>query len=263
MKLKKCDLKGMNFWYRKGDAYVGSRVAVGKYEEYETKLLLENVKDNSVVVDVGANIGYYTIQMALICKRVYAIEPDKDNFEILKKNVEENRLNNVILINAAVGARKEEIKLYKSVANDGDHRVYNPGGRTIMADIFSVRLDDILVNEQKIDLIKIDTQGWEPAVVEGGKDIIERDSPTMFLEYWPSAYEEAKLDANKMMKFLKSVYKDIWQIDSGLNIYKNEIKISEETGYADLWLTNNKSSLWEQYRDINIKKIIKKLFKVK
>jgi len=263
MKLNKTLISELVFWYRNGDAYVGERVALGKYEEYETKLLLRQLNNNSIAVDVGANIGYYTVQMAKICKRVYAIEPDKDNFEILKKNVEENKLNNVVLINAAVGAKKEKITLYKSAANDGDHRVYNAGNRTNIAEVFSVRLDDILVNEQKIDLLKVDTQGWEPAVIEGGKEIIKRDTPNMFLEYWPSAYKEAKLDANRMMIFLESIYKNIWQIDSRLNIYNKEIKIDEETGYADLWLTSKDYMVWDQYKDLKIKKIIKKIFKVK
>lgn len=263
MSLLKTKINDMDFWYRNGDAYVGKRIALGKYEEYETKLLLKQINSNSIVADVGANIGYYTVQMAKKARLVYAIEPDKDNFEILKKNVENNKLENVVLINAAVGSKNEKIKLYKSTVNDGDHRVYNPGNRDKFNVVECLRLDDILKNEQKISLIKIDTQGWEPEVIEGAKEIIKRDSPILFMEYWPNAYAEAKLDEGKMMRFLKKYYKYIWQIDSNLNIIKKNITIDIKTGYADLWLNNQNINILNRLRHIKIKKLIKKIFRVK
>ena len=92
MKLKKTKLGKLNFWYRNDDKFIGQRIALGKYEKYETAIMLGQLNINSIVVDVGANIGYYTLQMAQRAKKVYAIEPYKECFEILKKNVKENNL---------------------------------------------------------------------------------------------------------------------------------------------------------------------------
>jgi len=147
MQLVKTKLEGLNFWYQENDKFIGQRVALGKYEEYETKLILKQIERNGVVVDVGANIGYYTLLMAQKAKRVYAIEPEPVNFEILKKNVEENNLKNVVLIWAAAGRTNSKINLYKSEENWGDHRVYKGKNHKKMISVNCLRLDDILADE--------------------------------------------------------------------------------------------------------------------
>ena len=268
MDLCRTKVDGMDFFYSKNDAFVGQRIALGKYEEYETKLISEKVESNSVVVDVGANIGYYTMIMAKRAKKVFAIEPDEENYEILKKNIEANKLNNVVLIRAAASDKREKIRLYKSLTNNGDHRVYNTGDRRYVEELFSVALDEILLNEQKIDLIKIDTQGWEPKVLVGAKKVIERDSPILFMEYWPEGYREAGLKVKTMMNFLKAIYKGWWQIDEDLGIYtkvKKIININAATGYADLWLSKEETvrDRLGGWKNIRIKKLVKRILEVK
>ena len=253
MKLTKTKLAGMDFWYREDDKYIGQRIALGKYERYETKILLSQIKKDDVVVDVGANIGYYTLLMARRVKRVYAIEPDREIFAILKKNVEENNLKNVLLYNAAASDKKEKKYLIKDEENMGNSRLGDKKGVLVNC----LRLDDILVNEQKISAIKIDTQGWEPAVVEGAEKIIKRDSPTLFLEYSPGEYKD-----EKMIKSLKSKYKNIWSINDFAEvpwpIYKG-VKILGKAGYADLWMKNKMEmrDYWTMLKNVNYKKAIK------
>ncbi len=127
MKLKKCRIFGKHkFFYLENDRYIGQRVALGKYEPYETQLILRQTKIGDTVVDVGANIGYYTLLLAnKVGKtgKVYAFEPDKINFEILAKNVKENNLENVVMINAAVGKKEGKLKLHRSEENFGDHKL--------------------------------------------------------------------------------------------------------------------------------------------
>ena len=129
MELKKVKIFGKYiFYYLPNDKYIGQRIALEKYEPYETKLILKQTKKGDVVVDVGANIGYYTILLAdKVGKngKVYAFEPDKLNFEILVKNIKANNLKNVIAVNAAVGRKNETKVLYKSEENLGDHKLFN------------------------------------------------------------------------------------------------------------------------------------------
>jgi len=115
--------------------------------------------------------------------------------------------------------------------------------------------------------MKVDTQGWEPEVIEGAKKIIEKNKPIIFFEYSPASYKLAKLDGQKMMKSLHKIYKDIWWIDEWLYIYKNldKKKINRiceinKTGYADLWVKNEFSlnDYFNQYRDFKFKKWVKK-----
>lgn len=257
MKLIKTKINELIFWYRADDKFVGQRIALGKYEEYETMLMLSQVNKNSVVVDVGANIGYYTLLLAQKCKQVYAVEPDKDCFEILKKNVEENGFNNVVLFNVAVGDKKEKNIFIKDSINLGNSRLIGDKRKTIYDKrviVNCLKLDDILSKEQKIDLIKIDSQGWEPQVIEGAKKIIKRDSPTLFLEYTPSEYKD-----EKMIKFLRDNYQNIWSIDYWYFICQRGIKVNKKTGYVDLWI-KNKFGI-RDYVDcvkyVRLKKIIK------
>lgn len=252
MKLKKTKIGNLNFWYRADDKFVGQRIALGKYEKYETAIMLGQLNINSVVVDVGANIGYYTLLMAMRAKKVYAIEPDKDCFEILKKNVEENGLKNVVLINMAASNKKGEKYLMRDEKNQGNSKINDKNGETIL----TRTLDNMLINEQKISLIKVDTQGWETQVIEGAKKIIKRDRPTLFLEYTPGEY----LD-NKMINFLKNNYQNIWSINDFANvpwpIYKG-VKVYGP-GYCDLFL-KKKMELKDfgvMIKNINYKKWIK------
>jgi FkbM family methyltransferase len=161
----------INFFYLENDRYIGQRAAVGKYEPYETQLILRQAKVGGTVIDVGANIGYYTLILAdKVGKngKVYAFEPDKINFEILEKNIKENKLKNVVAIKAAIGSKNESKILYKSEENLGDHKLYKPKTPAKKREkVKIVRLDSFI--KEKMDLIKIDTQGWEPEVIEGAK----------------------------------------------------------------------------------------------
>ena len=124
--LKLTKINNLKFYYRSNDRYIGQRIALDKYEKYETALLLSQINKNSVCVDVGANIGYYTLLMAKRVKKVYAFEPDKKCFEILKKNVEENNLKNVVLINKAASDKEGEKFFEISKNNFGDNRIKSP-----------------------------------------------------------------------------------------------------------------------------------------
>lgn len=277
MKLNKAKIFGKHiFYYLENDKYIGQRIALEKYEPYETQLILRQAKSGDVVVDVGANIGYYTVLLADKVGRngkVYTFEPDKINFKILIKNIEANNLKNVVAVNVAVGGKNGKDFLYKSRENFGDHKLKTPPARGSGTPpleereiIKVIKLDDYL-KDLKIDLMKIDTQGWEPEVVEGAKKIIERDKPTIFFEYSPASYDQAKLDGKEMMDFLRKIYLKIWWIDEWLYVYKN---LSQEiidnicqtniTGYADLWV-KKKVSLSDkigQIRDFKFKKWVKR-----
>ncbi len=290
MELKKCKIFGKyKFFYLENDRYIGQRVALEKYEPYETQLILRQVKTGDVIVDVGANIGYYTVLLAdKVGKngKVYAFEPDKTNFEILKKNIKENNLKNIVAVNAAAGSKNGKSFLYKSRENFGDHKLKTPPISTKSKSppleerevIQVIKLDDYFKKEpsfakasegrRKVDLIKIDTQGWEPEVIEGAKNLISKNKPVMFLEYSPASYKLAKLDGKKMMIFLRKIYPKIWWIDEWLYIYRNlsqkkinKICATNKTGYADLWMKKETSldDRLEQVKDLKVKQLVKRL----
>jgi len=258
--------------YLWNDKYIGQRIALGKYEPYLTKLILRQASTKGgqagCVVDVGANIGYYSVLLAEKLKTVYAYEPEKVNFEILEKNIRDNKFKNVEAKRLAVGSKNAEIKLVKSKENYGDHRVFNYELRIknyelIKEETKIIRLDDEI--KEKVDLIKIDTQGWEPEVILGAKKIIEKDKPVIFLEYWPWAYKKARLDDKEMIGFLRKVYGKIYFIDEYVQTY---FLVSDD--YLEKYCVGDKAcslmvssevNYWNQIKDVNLKKLIKGVIK--
>jgi len=245
MGLSQVLLNKMIFFYRSDDKHIGQRIALDKYEKYETNILLSQLNKNSVVVDVGANIGYYTLLAAKIAKKVYAFEPDKEAFEILKKNVEGNHLKNVVLFNKAVGSENKKVGVVRNKNNFGDSRVVKGN------DIECVRLDEVI--KEKVDLVKIDVQGYEIEVLEGMKNM---RVPILLVE----------ID-QKNIKKLNTKYKYVWSINDFAEtpwpIWPG-VQIKNNNGYVDLWMKNEMSlrDYWTMLKNVNYKKFIKGIMKL-
>jgi FkbM family methyltransferase len=135
------------------------------------RLLLERLlRPGMVAVDVGANIGFHTLVMARAVGatgRVYAIEPEPRNFRLLERAVREARYGHVRLSRAAAGDRRGQVPLHLAAANRGDHRTVAAAERRERIMVDAVVLDDLLSAEPRVDLLKIDVQGSEPAVLRG------------------------------------------------------------------------------------------------
>ena len=87
----------------------------GYHEPIETDLIKKHVKRGDVVLDLGANIGYFTLILPRLVGeegKVFAFEPDPENFALLKKNVEINSYQNVVLVQKAVSNRNGKATLY-------------------------------------------------------------------------------------------------------------------------------------------------------
>jgi len=256
------------FNYLPDDKFVGQRIALGKYEPYLTNLMLEKISKDDVVLDIGANIGYYTVLMADKVKKVIAIEPDPINFEILQKNIKENKLKNVVAVQAAVGSENKKMGIINSKENFGDHRMWGKGPTV---SVFCRRLDDLLkeLDYQKIDFIKMDVQGFELLVIEGGKEMIEKNKPTIFFEYWPWGIKNAGGDYKKMMEFLEKIYKKIFWIDEYIQIHfpvsqkflDKKYSDKNEDDYGNLWVKSeiNFNDILGQFKSFWIKKFIKRI----
>lgn len=257
MRLLKTKVDGMKFWYRSDDKVIGQRIALGKYEVFESEIMKGQIKNDDVCVDVGANIGFYTILMAKRAKRVYALEPDEKSFEILKKNIEENNLKNVVLLKVGASNKKERKYLKSDPKNFGNGQISDNFGTKIITD----SLDNILSSEQRISLIKVDTQGWEPQVIEGAKKTIKKWQPTLFLEYTPSEYKDQNI-----INFLKEIYKNIWSINDFAEVpwpIFSGVKIKGVNGYTDLFIKNKMElrDYWLMLKNVKYKKFLKGIMK--
>ena len=137
-----------------------------------------------VAVDVGANVGFHTLVMARCVGatgRVHALEPEPRNFKLLTRAVEEAGYRQVRLHRAAAARATGRELLYVAGDNRGDHRLTPAAEARAHMPVATVALDDLLAEEPRIDLIKIDVQGAEVDVLAGLTRILSRRPPPELL----------------------------------------------------------------------------------
>lgn len=161
-----------------------------------TEFVKKEIKKGDVVLDIGANIGYYTLLFAKAVGgtgRVFAFEPDVDNFALLKKNVEINGYKNVIVEQKAVSDLTSKVRLYLSEDNKGDHRIYDSHDHRRSVEIGSVSLDDYFKDYTgKINFIKMDIQGSEERAMKGMFKVLEGNKNIKIVtEFWPAGLKKS------------------------------------------------------------------------
>lgn len=151
-------------------------------ESYEASLLKQIVKPGMRVVDIGANIGYYTLLMALLTGpkgEITAFEPDPDNYRLLTKNIKCNRIGNITAVKKAVSNRSGSARLFLNRGHRGDHRIFDNKGQRPSLGIETTSIDDYLAGK-RVDLIKMDIQGAELLALQGMRKTI-RENPGVII----------------------------------------------------------------------------------
>ncbi len=182
----------------------------GTYEELEAKIMEEKIEMGNIVVDVGANIGLHTLNMARIVGntgQVFAFEPDPSNFEILKKNVKINNYKNIILEQKAVGDKHGRTTLYQS-DHPGKHRIFPQTEQAkSQVQVELTNLDNYFDSDMidKINFIKIDVEGLEFSVLKGMKNILKNSKKIKILfEFMPENTMEVGFTPIELLNYLTS-----------------------------------------------------------
>lgn len=192
------------------------------HEPSTTRLFKEVVKQGDVVVDLGANIGYFTLLAAkLVGKKgkVYAFEPEPRNYNYLLKNIELNGYDNVFAVQKAVSDKKGKTKLYICPYDTGHHTINQYGGikaykpdfandEKEFVEVEKIALDDFLKDmEQPIDVIKMDVEGAEMLALSGMDGIIkENGNLKMFIEFFPLLIREMGSSPEEFIRRLLEDY---------------------------------------------------------
>jgi FkbM family methyltransferase len=179
----------------------------GIYEPLETELVTKEIKKGDVVLDIGANIGYYTLIFAKLVGeegKVFAFEPDPTNYALLQKNVDLNGYTNVILVQKAVSNRTGKIKLYLCDDNKADNRIYNSHDGRQSTEIEAIRLDDYFKDyDGGVDFIKMDIQGAEGGAIQGMLDLIEKNrNVKITAEFWPVGLKRFGIEPEECLQLL-------------------------------------------------------------
>jgi len=126
----------------------------------------------ALFVDVGANLGRYTIMLSSNYKRIIAIEPEPSNMKHLKRNLLQAGINNVDPLQIAISDREGYVKLYLA-RHSGGHTI-KKGYYNKYIKVKASTLNSILKNEPHIDLIKVDVEGAEWQVLKGSQKIMPK-----------------------------------------------------------------------------------------
>ncbi len=173
------------FVYNHHDHYVGMALELyGEYSEHEFELFKQLLKPTDHVIEVGANIGSHTVPLGKYLSEgmVHAFEPQPVVFQNLCANLSINSLENVLAWPYAVGAEHGSIVVpgidYGRPGNFGAVSLKEEG------DGFNVTLIplDAYAHDFDVALIKADVEGMEKHVLDGGKRVIERCRPILYLE---------------------------------------------------------------------------------
>jgi FkbM family methyltransferase len=187
--------------------YVGHYLYFGfKDEGYIT--LFSLVKPLDVVIDVGANIGFTALSLSQRTEsgKVFAFEPDPHNFAELQKNLHLNPGLNVEPLNLGVSDLPGVLKLTVSKAdNRGMNRVNNSATENYTS-IPVISLDEFVRerNIQRLNLIKIDVEGFEHNVLKGCVNILNNQKPAFFIELDDNNLKEQGSSSSELVAFLLS-----------------------------------------------------------
>jgi len=193
------------FVHRRDD--IGRHIAkYGKHEPALTQFIADRLAaaKPGLFIDVGANLGWHALHAArhAAVECVVAFEPDAFNASLLERNLKANRIRNVIICTSALGAASGTGRLYRyKPSNLGRHSLARDHGLGFSA-VPLLELDRALevlrLDERPIGVLKIDVEGYEPAVISGAARALQR-TDTLILEYSPALSRAGGLAVEPML----------------------------------------------------------------
>ncbi len=206
-------------------------IQTGIYEKDIRNIILQNLKENNIFVDIGANIGYYSVLASKILKdkgKVISFEPVKDTFNKLMQNIKLNNINEQFTAyNCALGNKTgaENINMHKESGHNSIVRISKSNNTS--KEQIEIKKFDQLVNLKNKDLfIKIDVEAYEFEVLKGMENTLKNNNCKIIFEFSPIFYKDISDDyINYSINILDYLKKADYQI---FDIKKNKlIKIND------------------------------------
>ena len=179
-KLLETEIEGFSIFTFKNDA-VGESISNGNiWEPHIVSFLKRNLNKNSVFIDIGSNYGWHSLIAAGLCNKVYSFEPQSVIYNLQKMSIEKNNFDNIILYNKGLGNTSLSLNLSPinydlDNLNIGDLSIGTGGEKIDVITLDSLSID-------RVDLIKMDVQGYEKYVIEGAEKTIDNNRPIMIIE---------------------------------------------------------------------------------
>lgn len=167
-------------------------------------------------MDIGANQGEFALLAASILKegRVICFEPQPDMFEHLRKNADFNRFDNMTILNLGLGDQKGTLPIYTNVQHDdvnfngfheGLYTLYKTDHRdTCVGEVEIDIFDNIDLNLNRLDYLKIDVEGAELFALKGAKVALQRFKPKIIIEFNEETFLSAGYNTKELIQFLEA-----------------------------------------------------------
>lgn len=162
---------------------------------------IDHLAENDVVIDAGANIGYYSLLSAKLVGRgghVYSIEAHPRTYNFLQKNVLLNKFENISTFKTALGDQRGTIS-FTDQNSDNLNQVSDNLDDGLVVNI--IPLDELGVEHDKIKLLKIDVEGYEKFVLNGANNILAR-TEIVFFEAWNDHFKKYNYSLQDIFKTL-------------------------------------------------------------
>jgi FkbM family methyltransferase len=183
-------VQGFRMLVSSTDVGIGRELAFYRvHEPLVTNLLPGFVRQGDTVLDIGANIGYYTLLLSRLVGPngcVIAVEPHPANAHLLRLNLRLNGINNVQVVSAAVSDGEGQATLFEAEGSNWHslHPTDRTAGKTLLVTTLTV---DTLARQtaRPIALVRMDIEGWELNALRGGAQTLARDCPALIVEFHP------------------------------------------------------------------------------
>ena len=226
---------GKLFFFRNDDP-IGSCVHYfGEWAQQEMDLFDKILTDESNVLDVGANIGTHSLYFSKRCSKgnVVSLEPQVYIYEILCMNMLINGCYNVLPINAACGAKRDQMRMVNVNPFEGEQVNYGMFKVNSQTEV-GMKTNIVPLDEydylDKFRLIKMDVEGYETHVLSGAQKLLKKHQPIMYIEF-----NNKEGDDQLLERILSLDYIPYWHGYTKFNpdnFNKQTNNIWEEVGYV-------------------------------
>ena len=222
VKLKEVDLNNKNykmFIYKYADAVSHSIKYSKRWEDRDTNNIINalnyysnktNIKKEDIyIMDLGANIGWYSFYLGKNGYKILSFEPDPINYYILRKNYCINKDVNIIIINRGVYSEEKKCDYYLHIGNEGNGLIFCDKNSEIQKNILKYKEEVYLtklsnfipfLSDKNLAFIKIDVEGAEEKAIKGGIELITKyHVPFIFMEWAPNNLRMQKVDKREFL----------------------------------------------------------------
>ncbi|MCW8806397.1 MAG: FkbM family methyltransferase [Ignavibacteriaceae bacterium] len=213
-------------YYGKGDiAEVLYHAFWDKLFSDELSKIRDSVKMGDIVIDVGGNLGFFVLilnELVGSSGKIYSFEPSNQLNQKLASTIKINNLKNVSIVNLALGDTEESTTLHYNPQQSGLSSIVGDfENNSLLEEIKITTLDKFSQNiSGRVSFIKIDTEGFEPKVLKGAKQLIKRDKPKIYIElggdHQITSAESLKI-LNELNYYCEAENLDLSKIPAGVN----------------------------------------------